>query len=110
PSDTFITSANTISFFGAGLSAFVGKPLIGIPNPVPFRAVSVPGLVSIPYIGPVLFHQDPLVYLSYVLVVGVWWWLSRTRPGLHLRACGESPASAYAVGVKAHAIGCGPTG
>ena len=60
--------------------------------------------MSIPYIGPVLFHQDPLVYLSYALVVGVWWWLSRTRPGLHLRACGESPATADAMGVKVTAI------
>src|SRR6266511_4836729 len=62
------------------------------------------GSHSIPYIGPVLFHQDPLVYLSYGLVVGVWWWLYRTRPGLHLRACGESPATADAMGVQVTAI------
>ncbi len=99
-----VTAGLALALFGAGLSAFLGKPLIGIPNPVPFRAVSVPGLVSIPYLGPVLFHQDPLVYLSYGLVVGVWWWLSRTRPGLHLRACGESPATADAMGVKVTAI------
>ena len=104
-----VTAGLALALLGAGLSAFLGKPLIGIPNPVPFRAVSVPGLVSIPYIGPVLFHQDPLVYLSYGLVVGVWWWLDRTRPGLHLRACGESPATADAMGVKVTAIRYGTT-
>src|SRR5206468_12201212 len=60
-------------------------------------------------IKPILGGAALPHYLSYVLVVGVWWWLYRTRPGLHLRACGESPASADAMGVKVTAIRYGTT-
>jgi simple sugar transport system permease protein len=94
-----VTAGLALTLFGAGLSAFLGKPLIGVPNPVPFRAVALPGLAAIPGLGPVLFRQDALVYLTYVLVPVTWWWLMRTRPGLHLRACGESPATADAMGI-----------
>jgi simple sugar transport system permease protein len=52
----------------------------------------------------VFFHQDALVYVSYVLAIAIWWWLSRTRPGLHLRACGESPEAADAMGVNVTAM------
>jgi len=86
------------------LSAFLGKPFIGIPNPVPFRAVPLPGLAQLPILGPVFFQQDLLVYTSYVLIILAWWWIYRTRPGLHLRACGESPETADAMGVDVTAM------
>lgn len=95
-----VTAGLALALFGAALSAFLGKPLIGVPNPVPFRPIPVPGLASIPYLGPVLFNQDPLVYVSYGLALVMWWWIYRTRPGLHLRACGENPATADAMGVR----------
>jgi len=99
-----VTTGLALALFGTGLSAFMGKPLVGIPNPVPFRALIVPGLGDIPVLGRVLFRQDMLVYVSYVLALTVWWWLSRTRPGLHLRACGESPEAADAMGVNVTAM------
>ncbi len=99
-----VTTGLALALFGTGLSAFVGKPFIGIPNPVPFRALAVPGLADVPVLGSIFFRQDALVYLSYVLPLGVWWWLVRTRPGLHLRACGENPEAADAMGVDVAAV------
>ena len=60
--------------------------------------LDVPILSDLPIIGKALFGQDPFVYASFALVVGVSWFLSRTKPGLILRACGESHASAHALG------------
>lgn len=95
-----VTTGLALALFGTGLSAFLGKPFIGIPNPVPFRPVAIPGVSEIPIVGRVLFTQDLLVYAGYALAVAAWWLLSRTRPGLHLRACGENPEAADAMGVN----------
>ncbi len=95
-----VTTGLALTLFGTGLSAFVGKPLIGIPNPAPFRVLAVPGLGDLPILGRIFFRQDFLVYLSYGLVLATWWWLNHTRPGLHLRACGENPAAADATGIN----------
>src|SRR5262249_61829254 len=51
-------------------------------------------------VGPILFGQNILVYISWVCVIAVWLYLSRTRPGLNVRAVGESPASADAMGIN----------
>lgn len=99
-----VTTGLVLTLFGAGLSAFLGKPYIGIPNPTPFRAVAVPGLSAVPGLGPILFNHDLLVYLSFILAPAAWWWLYRTRPGLHLRACGGSPETADALGVNVGAV------
>ena len=48
--------------------------------------------------GPILFNQHPVVYLSLALVIGIWWYLRATRSGLILRAVGESHAAAHALG------------
>ncbi|MGH2406345.1 MAG: ABC transporter permease [bacterium] len=95
-----VTTGLALALFGTGLSAFLGKPFIGIPNPIPFRPVAIPGASEIPFVGRVLFEQDLLVYAGYALALATWWWLSRTRPGLHLRACGENPDAADALGVN----------
>lgn len=99
-----VTTGLALALFGTGLSAFVGKPFIGVPNPAPFRAMALPGLADVPVLGAVFFRQDVLVYLSYALPPLVWWWLARTRPGLHLRACGEAPEAADAMGVNVAAV------
>src|SRR5947208_1799295 len=99
-----VTTGLSLALFGTGLSAFLGKPFIGIPNPVPFRPVPLPGLAQLPILGPVFFRQDLLVYTSYVFIILAWWWIYRTRPGLHLRACGESPETADAMGVDVTAM------
>ncbi len=94
----------TLTLFGAGLSSFLGKTYIGIPSPVTFRPVALPGLSHLPVLGPVLFKQDLLVYASYLLVPLVWVTLSHTRLGLSLRAAGEDAATSDALGLNVAAI------
>ena len=65
-----------------------------------FTNIAIPGLSSIPVIGPALFKQSILVYLAYVTVPAVWFALYRTRWGLRLRAVGEHPQAADTVGIK----------
>jgi ABC-type uncharacterized transport system permease subunit len=62
--------------------------------------LAIPGLASIPVVGPALFHQPVTTYLCYALVPAVWWWMYRTHAGLALRAIGESPAAALVSGVR----------
>jgi ABC-type uncharacterized transport system permease subunit len=92
-----VAAGLALSIFGVGLSAFVGKPFESVALPSP-QAFGIPGLADIPLLGPVLFAQQPLVYLSWALFGLVSWFLYRTRPGLVLRAVGESPTSANAIG------------
>lgn len=94
----------TLTLFGAGLSSFLGKPYIGIPSPVTFRPLPLPGLGTLPVLGPIFFQQDLLVYASYLLPPLAWVVLTHTRPGLTLRAAGEDAATADALGVNVPAI------
>ncbi|MDB5730962.1 MAG: transporter permease [Variovorax sp.] len=95
-----VASGLALSIFGVGLSAFVGKAYesASMPMVAPMR---IPLLADIPLIGAALFNQQSLVYFSWALVAAVAWFLYRSRAGLVLRAVGESPASAHAVG---HAV------
>ena len=67
-------------------------------------AFPIPLLSRIPLLGPVLFDHSVVVYLTYLLVPVVWLYIHRTRPGLHLRAAGENPAAADALGVRVRLI------
>ena len=92
-----VASGLALSLFGAGFSAFVGINYVqGKLGDRP--QFSIPGLADIPFIGPALFRQHPMVYLAMLLVAGVAWFLYRSRAGLVLRAVGESPESAHALG------------
>jgi ABC-type uncharacterized transport system permease subunit len=95
-----VVSGLALTLFGTGLSAFLGQPLVGQPAPAAFIRVPIPGLVDLPVIGPILFRQDMLTYLSYLLIPILWILIFRTRPGLHLRAVGESPSTADAMGIS----------
>jgi ABC-type uncharacterized transport system permease subunit len=94
--------ALTIFAGAAGLSTYLGSQakLGGQPAHHAFRALDVFGLADVPILGPILFHQNALVYASWVVVAIVSWYLFRTRPGLELRAVGESPDAADAVGIN----------
>lgn len=86
-----------LTLFGTGLSAFIGKPLQG--QALSERAASgIPGLESIPFLGEAFFSQHFFVYGALILIAAVWWFLFRTRAGLILRAVGEAPQSAFALG------------
>jgi len=86
-----------ISLFGSGLSAFVGVDLVGKqlveqPNRV------VPLLSELPFLGEALFKQHLMVYLAMAMAGVMAWWLQRTRAGLVIRAIGEAPVPAHALG------------
>lgn len=88
-----------LTLLAANLAQFLGQEYTRIPGPQIGRW-PVPGLSSIPVIGPVLFNHSVLVYFSFVLVFVVWFWLFRTRPGLAHRAVGERPETAFARGTR----------
>jgi ABC-type uncharacterized transport system permease subunit len=92
-----------LALFGAGLSAFLGQPLQGESLP-PRAADGVPLLRDLPIVGPALFSQHWLVYFALAAVPVVVWFLHRTRAGLVLRAVGESPAAAHALGLPVRRI------
>ncbi|MDI6710053.1 MAG: ABC transporter permease [Bacillota bacterium] len=98
-----VVSGLALTLFGTGLSGYLGKPLVGLPLPEAFKPVALPGLSEIPFLGPILFRQDPLVLLSYLLAPLLWFLVFRTRAGLHLRAVGENPAAADSLGVNVFA-------
>tara|TARA_B100001105_G_C22386486_1_gene442180 strand:- start:1178 stop:2098 length:921 start_codon:yes stop_codon:yes gene_type:complete len=92
-----------LSLFGGGFSAFVGVSFVGkkLEDRVPFE---VPGLADIPFIGPAFFKQHWMVYVAIALVLALSWFLYRSRAGLVLRAVGESPESAHALGYPVRLI------
>ncbi|HYX11523.1 MAG TPA: ABC transporter permease [Candidatus Acidoferrum sp.] len=94
-----VVSGLALTFLGTGLARVLGEGLTNT-NVERLPAVSIPILDGLPIVGPILFHeQSVLVYLGFLLVPAAWFWIERTRPGLHLRAVGESPAAADAQGI-----------
>jgi simple sugar transport system permease protein len=86
-----------LSLFGAGFSAFAG--ISYVQEKIADRThFAVPYLADIPLLGPALFRQHPLVYLTVLFALALIWFLYRTRAGLILRSVGESPESAHALG------------
>ncbi|NKB79592.1 ABC transporter permease [Ochrobactrum daejeonense] len=87
-----------LTILGVGGSALLGESFVGLPG-VRLNAIHIPYLTDIPLVGRFLFGQDPIFYMSILLVAGVAWFLFRTRAGLTLRAIGDSHGSAHALGV-----------
>jgi simple sugar transport system permease protein len=86
-----------LSLFGAGLSAVAGIHYVQASLPARPR-FAIPYLADLPFFGPALFRQHPLVYGTALLALALIWFLGRTRAGLALRAVGESPEAAHALG------------
>jgi simple sugar transport system permease protein len=98
-----VATGLALSLLGIGLSAFVGLPYVSVVIEG-IKPVSLPGLSTLPVVGELLFGENPLVYLSLMLFVAVHVFLYRTRAGLVLRAVGESPQAAHAIGYRVIAI------
>ncbi|MEJ2021820.1 MAG: ABC transporter permease, partial [Maritimibacter sp.] len=81
------------------LSSLIGKRFEGMTAPT-LAKLDIPVLSDIPVLGPVLFHHDPMVYLSVLLVAAIWVGLKKSRAGLILRAVGENHDAAHALGYK----------
>lgn len=77
---------------------YADKPAILVPH------TPIPVLVDIPVIGPILFDQDPIVYLSLLAIVLVWVYMFKTRPGLVLQGLGERPAASFARGANVNLL------
>src|SRR5262245_35210348 len=86
-----------LMFCGVGLSALVGSPYIGS-QIAGLPELEIPILGRLPFVGPVLFRHDALVYAAVPVAGLAWWVLFRTRWGLALRAVGENPTAAFAAG------------
>ncbi len=88
-----------LSLFGAGLSAFVGvsytQRSLGAAT-----ADAVPGLSQLPWLGPALFTQHPVAYLTVVAALLQTWFFFHSKAGLVIRAVGEAPESAQALGFR----------
>ena len=101
-----VVTGLALTIFGSGLASFLGQrlgpggqPLVGQVGPK-FTKVALPVLSKIPYLGEPLFKQDPLVYVMYLVVPLAWYFIYKTRPGLHLRAVGENPTTSDAMGIN----------
>jgi simple sugar transport system permease protein len=111
-----LASGLVVWFLALGLTSVFGTSYISrVVNPLP--VLKLPGLGSIPWVGPILFDHDILVYAGYVLVAAIWLVFYRTRVGLVLRATGERPEVVAAAGghpqlvqLAAVAIGSGLAG
>ena len=90
-----------LTLIGTGMASTVGKAYSGTPAPAVFGPVPIPGLSEIPILGKALFSQNILVYLIYIILpVAMHLLLFKTRHGLNMRAVGENPSAADAVGIS----------
>jgi ABC-type uncharacterized transport system permease subunit len=93
-----VATGLSLTIFGIGLSAYVGKPYTSAAVRATIDAWPIPGLAQIPVLGPAFFSLTPLGYLAFAMFGVVGWFLYRTRAGLVLRSVGESPQVAHSVG------------
>ena len=93
-----VASGLALTILGLGVSGLAGASFTGVPG-VRLGNLDVPILSDLPVIGPLLFGQDPVFYISLALLGGTSWFLFMTRRGLQLRAVGNDHASAHALGI-----------
>jgi simple sugar transport system permease protein len=93
-----VVSGISLTIFGTGLSGLLGLGLAGL-QILPLQPIIIPSLSTIPFIGPVFFSKNFLVYLSFILVPVLWFFLFKTRYGIIIRTVGENPMAAYTQGI-----------
>jgi len=100
-----VVSGLALTFLGTGLARVLGEGVSDARNTALIPQVTVPVLSNIPLVGEIFFtEQRAVVYIGYLLVPLAWYWINRTRPGLHLRAVGEYPAAADAQGIGVYRL------
>jgi simple sugar transport system permease protein len=100
-----VVSGLALTFVGTGLSLVLGEGLSKAGAGALLPRVSIPLLDAIPLLGSIFFaNQSVLVYLGYLLVPLTWYYIYRTRAGMNLRAIGEYPAAADALGVNIYRL------
>jgi len=94
-----VATGLALTILGLGLSGMIGEPYVGMQG-IKLMPIDIPGLSSIPFVGPVLFSQDLIFYMSIALIVATHWFLFRARTGLVIRSIGDNHASAHALGLN----------
>ena len=93
-----VAAGLALTIFGVGLSGLLGAGFVGLKRDNPGQ-VHIPGLSDLPYVGQLIFGEDPFVYVTLAIVAGTAWFLSRTRAGLTLRSIGDNHHSAHTLGL-----------
>jgi simple sugar transport system permease protein len=101
-----VVSGLALNFLAIGISLVLGEGLTSLRDVVPtIPSISVPLLSQIPWIGRIFFtKQSVLVLIVFVFIPLAWYYINRTRPGLHLRAVGEYPAAADTLGISVYGL------
>lgn len=94
-----VATGLALTILGLGVSGMLGESFVGLPG-VKLPPIVFPGLSEIPLVGPVLFRQDLIFYMSIALVIGIGWFLFKSRMGLKIRAIGDNHGSAHALGIN----------
>ncbi len=93
-----------ITLFGTSAASFAYRtalPKVSSPPRIePFRALDIPVLSDLPFIGPVLFQQTAMTWLALCLVVVVWWVMEKTALGVAIKAVGDNPEAVNAQGLS----------
>jgi simple sugar transport system permease protein len=99
-----VVSGLSLTFLGTGLALVLGEGLTGQSPPL-IPSFDIPGLAAIPFIGPVFFDDHSLlVYVGYIFAPLAWYYIYKTRPGMHLRAIGEKPEAADTMGISVYGL------
>ncbi|KAK44039.1 ABC transporter permease [Caballeronia jiangsuensis] len=104
-----VATGLSLTIFGIGFSAYIGKPYTSAAMRSTIDVLPVPGLSSIPVLGPAIFSLTPLGYLAFIMFAVIGWFLYKTRAGLVLRSVGESPSVAHSVGFPVVGVRYGAT-
>ncbi len=99
-----VVSGLSLTFLGTGLALVLGEGLTGKSPPL-LPSFDIPGLAVIPFIGPIFFEDHSiLVYVGYIFAPLAWYYIYKTRPGMHLRAIGEKPEAADTMGISVYGL------
>ncbi len=99
-----VVSGLSLTFLGTGLALVLGEGLSGQNAPT-IPSFDIPGLAAVPFIGPVFFQDHSLlVYIGFIFTPLAWYYIYKTRPGMHLRAVGEKPEAADTLGVSVYGL------
>ena len=95
-----VVSGLALTFLGSGMSAVVGAPLVEVHQVAQLPDFDIPGLANLPWLGPIFFQQNVIVYAGFLIAPLAWFYIYHTRPGLTLRSIGEYPAAADVLGIN----------
>jgi len=101
-----VISGLALNFLATGISLVLGEGLTSLRDVVPhLPKFSIPGLAQIPWLGGIFFdNQSIMVYIGFLFIPLAWYFINRTRPGMHLRSVGEYPAAADTLGIRVYLL------